>query len=487
MLTGKKILIVEDSKTVRSIISKVFSDAGCEVSTAINGLDAIEKISDLRPDLITTDVDMPQMDGYEFCTYIRSGQDPSVPDEISQTPIMVITSSDTYGMREKWFEFGAAEFILKPFENDELIDAAKRILVPDISIKNLTVLIAEDSAALRNMFSGIISSIGINVLTAENGKQALDLVSDKQNNIDLLFTDYEMPEMDGLELCKAARVAGFHQPIIFLTAVSDKSKIMDAFNNGATDYLLKPFLNDELLARMKVHLVNQALKKDQQQRLNVLESKVVSGNKELVENQISALHMMASLIEHRDPETGKHTQRTQKYIETMLNELIKIPKYQAQFGLEDVANIVQSSPLHDVGKTAVSDAILLKPGKLTDEEFEIMKHHTIHGENALRSGEQNSFMIYAAEIAGSHHEKWDGTGYPRGLSGEDIPMSGRLMALADVYDALRSERVYKDAMSHDKSKQIILEGSGKHFDPLLVDLFIKLEDEFQHIAIKFAD
>lgn len=488
VLAGKKVLIVEDSGTVRSIISEALESEGCEVHTAINGLDAVAQIPQLLPDLITTDVVMPGMDGYELCNYIRAGNETSsFPEEVSQTPIIVITASDSYGTRERWFEFGAAEFILKPFKADELIHAAKKILIPDAAVKDLTVLIAEDNATLRNLISSIVSSLGVDVLTAENGQQALEIIQNHRNNIDLMLTDYEMPEMDGLELCKTARGLGFDQPIIFLTGLSDKSKILDAFNNGATDYLVKPFLKDELVARLKVHMENHVLRKEQELRADTLEDKVVSRNKDLVDSQAAALHVLASLAEYRDPETGKHTQRTQKYIEAMLDELIDIPEFQAQFGLDDVANIIHASILHDIGKIGTPDSILLKPGKLTDQEFEMMKFHALIGETALKSGEQSGFMAYAAEIAGSHHEKWDGSGYPRGLAGEDIPLSGRLMALADVYDALRTERVYKAEMPHEKAKQIILDGRGKHFDPLLTDLFLKLEDRFQEIARKYAD
>jgi len=200
---------------------------------------------------------------------------------------------------------------------------------------------------------------------------------------------------------------------------------------------------------------------------------------------------LASLAETRDNETGAHILRTQRYVRVLAEHLKDHPRFSAVLTDENIELLYKSAPLHDIGKVGIPDAILLKPGKLTEEEFTIMKTHPAIGVQALKVAERelgtNSFLHFAGEIALSHHEKWDGSGYPGGLAGDDIPVSGRLMALADVYDALITKRVYKPAFPHGKAKEIILEGDGKHFDPDVVAAFLAMEDEFKTIAARFSD
>ncbi|MEZ8823174.1 HD domain-containing phosphohydrolase [Vibrio amylolyticus] len=204
-----------------------------------------------------------------------------------------------------------------------------------------------------------------------------------------------------------------------------------------------------------------------------------------------AILSLSALAESRDNETGAHILRTQEYIRVLANELSKSERYQQLLTPSYIELLYKSAPLHDVGKVGVPDSVLLKPGKLTDEEFEVMKQHPEIGAKALSMAEKqlgtSSFLEIAKEISLSHHEKWDGSGYPNELSGDDIPLSGRLMALADVYDALISKRVYKEAFSHEKARSIILDGKGSHFDPLLVDTFLAVEDQFVEIASHYQD
>jgi putative two-component system response regulator len=201
---------------------------------------------------------------------------------------------------------------------------------------------------------------------------------------------------------------------------------------------------------------------------------------------------MGALAESRDPETGNHIRRTQRYVKALAFEVAKHDKYKEVLTPEVITSLYKSAPLHDIGKVGVEDKILLKPGKLTDAEFEEMKKHTTYGRDAIAAAETSinsadNFLIFAKEIAYSHQEKWDGSGYPEGLSGENIPLSARLMAVADVYDALISKRVYKDAFSHEKAVNIITEGKGSHFEPLLVDCFLNIATEFNNIAQNFVD
>jgi putative two-component system response regulator len=222
-----------------------------------------------------------------------------------------------------------------------------------------------------------------------------------------------------------------------------------------------------------------------------LQELVALRTQELALTQEVTIYSLASLAETRDPETGGHILRTQRYVRALAHRLQTIPSFEKLLTDEVIDLLYKSAPLHDIGKVGVADSILLKPGKLTDEEFAEMKNHTIYGRNALKIAEEklgnNSFMKYARRIAYTHHEKWDGSGYPNGLKGEEIPVSGRLMAIADVYDALISKRVYKQPFSHAKAMDIITKDSGTHFDPVMVENLLAIEDEFLQIASSLAD
>ena len=212
--------------------------------------------------------------------------------------------------------------------------------------------------------------------------------------------------------------------------------------------------------------------------------------REVEQMQDATILALASLAETRDNETGAHILRTQKYVKVLAEHLKDHPRFASVLSEPMIDLIYKSAPLHDAGKVGIPDAILLKPGRLTDEEYEVMKQHPMIGSQALTTAQEtlgtSSFLSVACEIMETHHEKWDGSGYPNGLAGNDIPVSGRLMALADVYDALISTRIYKPAFSHEKARDIIIEGSGSHFDPAVVEAFIALEDTFQEIAATFS-
>jgi adenylate cyclase len=221
------------------------------------------------------------------------------------------------------------------------------------------------------------------------------------------------------------------------------------------------------------------------------EKRAKERTRDLVMVQEATIESMSSLVETRDPETGGHIKRTQNYIRLLAESLKKHPRFRTFLDEESIDLLYKSAPLHDIGKVGVSDRILLKPGKLTDQEFEEMKKHTVYGRDALFSAEKKlgtiSFLRCAREIAYTHHEKWNGSGYPEGLRGEEIPLAGRLMALADSYDALTSNRVYKAPLSHEKAIQIITEEKGSHFDPEIVAAFLEAKESFRQIALKYAD
>ena len=312
---------------------------------------------------------------------------------------------------------------------------------------------------------------------------------------DLVLLDIEMPDMNGYEaIIKLKSDVHFSDiPVIFLTSKSDEGSELEGFNLGAVDYISKPFSGPLLLKRIENQLLilrqkkdllaNQAALKDYADNLEV---KVLEKTREVTNLQNTVIATVADLVEFRDGCTGGHTSRTRLYLETMINELLRRKIYDEEISKWNMDIFLSSVQLHDVGKIAITDLILNKPGKLTTEEFEIMKTHVTIGVDAIKkiigNTKEHEFLRYALLIAGTHHEKWDGTGYPFGLKGENIPLEGRLMAIVDVYDALISERPYKKAFTHEEANKIILEGAGKHFDPVLVGVYQDIAEEFVRIA-----
>jgi len=272
--------------------------------------------------------------------------------------------------------------------------------------------------------------------------------------------------------------------VIFVTALTEAGDEAKGLALGAVDYITKP-INPSLL---KARVRNQLELKRHRDHLQEL---VDERTRELKLTQEVTIEAIGALAEYRDPETGGHIRRTQHYMRILATRLCQNPEYAPFLDHAAVESLYLSAPLHDIGKVGIPDSILLKPGKLTDEEFEDMKKHADFGRDAIKSAErrlgQDSFLRYAREIAETHHEKWNGSGYPCGLKEDEIPLSGRLMAVADVYDALISKRVYKPPYPHSEAVRLIVDGKGSHFDPDVVDAFLSIQDEFRKIALEFAD
>jgi len=346
------------------------------------------------------------------------------------------------------------------------------------------ILLVDDNTTNLQLLHETLDGIGYRLLIAKNGKTALAIA--RKAKPALILLDIMMPEMDGYEVCRRLKADDKTDriPVIFITALADEDDEAKGLALGAVDYLTKPFNPDLVRARVRIHL---ELKQHQDQ----LEQLVRERTRRLELTQAVTIESLATLAEYRDPETGGHIKRTQNYVKMLAKQLKQHPRFRDELNDDVIELLYMSAPLHDLGKIAVPDHILQKAGKLTDEEFEEMKKHTNYGHDALRITEQklgqDSFLRYAREIAYTHQEKWDGSGYPTGLKGDEIPISGRLMALADVYDALISKRVYKPPFPHEKAVEIIVEGKEKHFDPDIVDAFIELENTFRNIALSFAD
>jgi putative two-component system response regulator len=354
-----------------------------------------------------------------------------------------------------------------------------------------TILIVDDTPDNITLLSSLLKE-KYHTKVANNGATALQIVAG--GGVDLVLLDVMMPDLDGYETCRRLkqdpRTADV--PVIFLTAKSQPEDEAMGLRMGAVDYLTKPISPPILFARVATHLSLKNARTQLKAENRNLESLVQERTGQLSLMQDATIMAMATMAEKRDCETGNHIRRTQSYVVALARHLQTHPRFAAELTDENIQLLYKSAPLHDIGKVGIPDHILLKPGKLDAGEFEIMKRHAEFGRDTIRQVEQyvggsNGFLTYAREIAHSHQEKWDGSGYPDKLAGEAIPLSARLMAVADVYDALISRRVYKPPFSHADAVAVMKEGRGKHFDPDILDAFLEIHEDFARIAAEYAD
>ncbi len=361
----------------------------------------------------------------------------------------------------------------------------------DEDLTRQRILIVDDTPENIDVLADVLSDYKKSVAT--NGEKALKIVASK-NRPDLILLDIMMPGMDGYEVIKILKADEKTRkiPVIFLTAMTAEGDETKGLELGAVDYITKPISAPVVRARVKTHLTLKLAQEFLENQNEILEQKVQERTKELALTQDAIIFSMAVMAEYRDPETGGHIKRTQSYVRALAEHLKGKGKFTDFLDDKTIELLFKSAPLHDIGKVGVPDSILLKPGKLTDEEFEEMKKHTTYGRDAIVAAEKklggtSSFLFLAREIAYGHQEKWDGSGYPEGVKGVEIPISARLMAVADVYDALISKRVYKPPFPHSRAVAIISEGKGNHFDPDMTDAFLEIQEEFREIALEFAD
>jgi len=335
-----------------------------------------------------------------------------------------------------------------------------------------TIFIVDDNATnlvtAKNAFSGVYKTYALP--SAEKMFQLLEKITP-----DLILLDVDMPEMDGFQALSVLQADEKLQtiPVIFLTAKLDPESEIRGFELGAVDFVNKPFSPPVLIRRIETHIgIDEIVK---QSLRNVRE----------VHN--ATINIIANMVEDRDKVTGGHIDRTEKYLAILVNEMILTGVYADEISKWNLDILLPSAQLHDVGKIKVSDLVLNKPGKLTEEEYEIIKKHCEDGESIIEGimekVKEDNFLIHAKKFASSHHEKWDGSGYPKGLSGENIPLEGRIMAIADVYDALISERPYKKPFTHEQAVKTIKDGSGAYFDPKIVEAFLNIENDFLNIKV----
>ncbi len=333
----------------------------------------------------------------------------------------------------------------------------------------MRVLVVEDNKVSLALIRKTLAAAGHEVVCTETAEEALEII--RQGLAHLIVADWEIQSsLSALSLCQTVRreeVWGYVY-IILVTSLNDAQERVRGLTAGADDFISKPYDPDELVARVR------------------------SGERVLsTDTRNLAIFAMAKLAESRDPETGMHLERVQTYSRLLAQEMASNPKYQEDITANFIRWMYLTSPLHDIGKVAIPDYVLLKPGRLTDREFALMKTHTTLGANtidiALRKFPQAEFLRIAKEIIATHHERIDGTGYPTQMRGMDIPISGRIVAVADVYDALTSRRLYKDAFTHEIARSMIEAGSGTQFDPDIVAMFLKIQDAFVEVKERFAE
>lgn len=375
------------------------------------------------------------------------------------------------------------------------MQAAEQILIVDDQPDNLLIL--EDLLGDRYC-----------VHAASNGEQALERLQ-RGERPDLLLLDVMMPGLDGFEVCRRIKASRdlADIPVLLLTSLDSADDEEYGLSIGAEDFIHKPYSPPVVLARVNNHLRLARASRLLRDRNGDLErlvaertreilsqaDELVRGKQAVIASQDAIITALCSLTEVRDNETGGHIRRTQNYVRVLAQALADHPRFRHELNEESIDLMFRSAPLHDVGKVAIPDAILLKRGKLTPEEWEIMRRHPTYGRDALAQAESElgdhggAFLRYAREIAHCHHEKWDGSGYPQGLSGDAIPLAARLMAVADVYDALISRRSYKQPYTHEEALAVIREGRGRHFDPDVVDALQGLADVCRGIAERYRD
>ena len=358
--------------------------------------------------------------------------------------------------------------------------------------KKATVLIVDDSPDSIALLSSFLRS-NYRVKVALTGEKALE-ITEGEDPPDLILLDIVMPGMDGYEVCRRLKKNPLTSeiPVIFLTARSDVMDEAKGLELGAEDYITKPPSPPIVMARIRTHLRLKNVRDFLKDKNEYLEAEIGRRTSEIAVIQDVTMIAMGSLAETRDNETGNHIRRTQNYIKILAEKVRELPRFSGILPDSTIVSLRKSAPLHDIGKVGIPDHILQKPEKLDPLEFEIMKKHTTIGRDAILAAEKTfgsptSFLSLAREIAWSHHEKWDGSGYPQGLSGDAIPLPGRLMAIPDVYDALISERVYKRAFSHEETVELVKKGAGTQFDPDIASAFLQIAGQFLEISRTHSD
>ena len=467
----KSLLVVDDVESNLDILLEILED-DFDVAVALDGESALKTAADEKPDLILLDIIMPGIDGYEVCRRLKADPD------LRNIPVIFLSALTEEDEKQKGLQLGAEDYITKPFvaaEIQKTINKYLSDLSPGLSPKTrvepfYNILLVDDiKTNIDILFETLVDEYDISV--ALDGLTAIKYA--EEEGPDLILLDIMMPGMDGYEVCRhlKANYSTRNIPIIFITAMSEIEDESMGFEAGAVDFITKPISPSVVRARVRTHLALY----DQNR---VLEEKIRKRTKELLSTRLEIIRCLGRAAEYKDYTTGLHIVRMSYY-----SRLIGL---QAGVNEEYADLLLNAAPMHDVGKIGIPDEILCKGGKLTGEEWEIMKTHTLIGAEIL--GQPTSDPLRLAKIiALSHHEKWNGEGYPYGLSGKDIPFEGRIVSLADVFDALTSERPYKKPWPVDEAVSFIRNKSGVLFDPELVEAFNQVLPLIMEIYHRYSD
>ncbi len=440
------ILIVDDSKSVRYALQKNLTEAGFAVTEAFDGVEGLAVATKNDFDLIITDVDMPNMNGFELCSNLKAHPG------TAHVPIIVLSTNETDEHVEQGFNAGADAYLAKGGDINEAIETIKDILHARNFLTGSKVLVVDDSASVRQFLKAGLIEQGFAVTTACDGKDALKTLA--TDDFDLILSDLYMPEMDGAEFCRAAKQAEEYKaiPIVIMSTVSDKAVMRRLMREGATTYLVKPFTINQLsIVIEEVFSSKFQLLLEEKHRLE-MEHRLT----------MDAIASLVQALEARDPMTRGHSERVAVIAQGIGREL--------NFKQSELDRLLLIGRLHDLGKIGVRDDVLLKKARLNNTEFEHIKSHSNVVANILRPIKSLEDVL---EVTTYHHERWDGTGYPEKLKGEDIPLKARIVAVADVYEAITAERPYRDSMPRRVAIEIIREESGKQLCPTCVEAFLK--------------
>nr|WP_320193181.1 response regulator [uncultured Desulfobacter sp.] len=440
------VLIVDDSRSALFAVRALLSPAGIHTVTASDALQGQEALRTGQFDLVITDVDMPKMSGLEFCEWIKSNP------ETAHIPVIVLSSLDTDVDIENGFKVGADAYVPKRLANKELIPRIESVMNRCTFVKDKTILVVEDNKTIQMVTKQGLEEAGFKVVLADDGQHAIDIIDDAAP--DILLTDLNMPRVNGDELCRRLLNLTKYKflPIVVMSSLGDKPTMRGLIRDGVTAFIVKPFNVDMLVVTMEKLLSDHFQRMLEERERLVLEQKLTVGS----------IASLINALEARDKYTRGHSEAVTRLSLAIGREL--------GFSDTEMHRLQIAASLHDLGKIGVRDNVLLKPGKLTKEEFEHIQTHTVVVQDILKPLPNMKDVLVAAS---SHHERWDGTGYPNGLKGEDIPLIGRIIAVADVFDALISDRPYRDGMPVEKALQIITEGVGSHFCPTVADAFFR--------------
>ncbi|MBN1626720.1 MAG: response regulator [Deltaproteobacteria bacterium] len=450
-MESPSVLIVDDSSFIRSQITRVLEQMGAVVTQAEHGESAINITKSKQFDLVITDIEMPVMDGFQLCSRLK--EDPHT----RTTPVIILSSLDSDRDVDKGFQAGAAAYVSKAEAKNLLMETVQNVLNKSVFHRDQLILVVDDSDIIRSLAKAELEKAGFQVLTALTGKHALKLI--KNHRPDLILSDINMPEMDGIEFCKALKKdPGLSAiPIIFMSTNDDRSIMRRMLHLGASAYLVKPFNLEQMVITVEKLLSDHFL-------LLLKEKERLDTERKMM---LASITSLVFALEARDHYTRGHSES----VAMLVTEMAK----QMDMPQDNIELIGIAGRLHDLGKIGVPDSVLLKPGRLTDAEFDLIKQHPVTGATILGSIPSLEHALPAIRY---HHERFDGNGYPERLKGTTIPLWARMMAVADTYDALTSDRPYRKGMSRDKALEIIISARSTQLCPECVDVFLGMINIF---------